>query len=92
MANNLPRARGELGLGRSSVCPFFSSVRSLATSSVSRDDNNNNKNGDPPPPLPFHSGPSLQLGIGTLARHTHASVVAQAGGTIVLSTVARSSI
>jgi polyribonucleotide nucleotidyltransferase len=37
----------------------------------------------------FHSGPVLQLGIGKLAHHAHASVVATAGTTVVLSTVAR---
>lgn len=37
----------------------------------------------------FHSGPALQLGLGRLARLAHASVVAKAGTTVVLSTVAR---
>ena len=37
----------------------------------------------------FHSGPSLELGLGRLGLHTYASVVAKAGSTTILCTVAR---
>ena len=40
-------------------------------------------------PAHFHSGPSLELGMGRLGLHTYASVVAKAGSTTILCTVAR---
>lgn len=40
-------------------------------------------------PALFHSGPSLQLGFGRVALHTHSSVLAKAGSTTILCTVAR---
>jgi polyribonucleotide nucleotidyltransferase len=40
-------------------------------------------------PAHFHSGPSLELGFGRFGLHTYASVVAKAGSTTILCTVAR---
>ena len=40
-------------------------------------------------PALFHSGPSLQLGFGRVALHTYSSVMAKAGSTTILCTVAR---
>jgi hypothetical protein len=53
------------------------------------DDPNNNTTTIQLQPAQFHSGPSLQLGIGKCALHTYASIIGTAGSTTILCTVAR---
>jgi polyribonucleotide nucleotidyltransferase len=69
-----------------------STVKSSGAPPEKATTNNNNNSSVTIVPALFHSGPSLQLGFGRVALHTHSSVMAKAGSTTILCTVARAAL